>query len=88
MCGMNSHMKTTLIIPDDVIKTLKRRAVEMGSTLSRTVEETLRRGLDPRLGRRPKLKPLPTFECGKPLVDLTNREAIEEAIERDERVRR
>ena len=40
------HMRTTLIIPDEIMRELKRRAAERGDTLSAVVAECLKRGLE------------------------------------------
>lgn len=74
------HMRTTLIIPDQVIRELKRRAVERRTTLSAVVAEVLRRGLDE---SRPAvdLPPLPSHPMGRPLVDIADRDALYRAME-------
>jgi hypothetical protein len=75
-------MKTTLIIPDPLMRELKRRAAERGVTLSSVVAEALRRGLiEP--GSRPAPAPLPTFRMGRPLVDVSDRDALFRAMEED-----
>jgi hypothetical protein len=81
------HMKTTLIIPDPVFHELKRQAAKRGTTLSALAAELLRKGLT----ERPKpvrLPPLPSFNAGRPLVDIANREALFDLLdaERDERL--
>jgi hypothetical protein len=81
------HMKTTLLIPDPVFDDLKRQAAKRGTTLSALAAELLRKGL----AERPKpvrLPPLPSFSAGRPLVDVSNREALYDFLEaeRDERL--
>jgi hypothetical protein len=66
------HMKTTLIISDDLFRRLKRHAAETGQTLSSVVESLLRKGLSG-APRRKKLPELPTFDLGRPLVDIADR---------------
>jgi len=75
------RMKTTLLIPDPLFRRLKRRAMESGDTLSDLVAELLRKGLaeNPRPRRLP---PLPTFDMGKARVDVADRKALYEAMER------
>jgi len=52
-------------------------------TLSSLTEELLRLGLANRCRRsRPKLSPLPTRSMGKPKVDLADRNALYDAMER------
>ena len=73
-------MKTTLIIPDQLFRELKRRAARQRATLSSIVAEVLRRGLE----ERPPtavLPPLPTHRMGRPLVDLADRDALYRAME-------
>ena len=75
------HMKTTLIIPDPLFRKLKRRALESGETLSDLVAELLRKGLTETPKPR-RVKPLPTFDMGQAKVDVADREALYEAMER------
>ena len=74
------HMKTTLIIADPVYKRLKAQAARHRTTISELVEAALRRFLE----RKPPLADLPeppVFRCGEPLVDISNREALYDAME-------
>jgi len=73
-------MKTTLILPDHVVRELKRRAARRGETLSAVVAETLRRGLA-QPDHAPELAPLPTHRMGRPLVDLADRDALYRAMD-------
>jgi plasmid stability protein len=74
------HMKTTLILPDHVVRELKRRAARRGETLSAIVAETLRKGLaQPQ--DAPVLEPLPTYNMGRPLVDVADRDALYRAMD-------
>jgi hypothetical protein len=69
------HMKTTLIIPDSLFRQLKRKAIERGETVSALVIEFLQKGL----GQKPapsKLRPLPSFKCGRIKVDVANRDEL------------
>jgi plasmid stability protein len=73
-------MKTTLIIPDHLIRALKRRAALSGRTLSAVVAEVVRRGLaEPE--RSPDLTPLPVHRLGRPRVNLADRDALDRAME-------
>ena len=74
-------MKTTLIIPDQVFRELKRRAAERRASLSEIVEETLRRGLDAPSSNGAKLSPLPTHRMGSARVDVSDRDALYRAME-------
>jgi hypothetical protein len=74
------HMKTTLIIPDQLVRLLKRVAAETGRTLSDVVADTLRRGLgEARTGGR--VPALPVHRMGKPRVDLSDRDELYRAME-------
>jgi len=74
------HMKTTLVIDDNVMKRLKARAAHEKRTLSELVEAALRRFLDTRPERR-ALPELPAFDSGGALVDLADRDALYQAME-------
>lgn len=76
------HMKTTLILPDHVVRELKRRAAKRGETLSAVVAEALRRGLAA-TDAPAELPPLPTYRMGPPLVDLADRDALYRAMEEE-----
>jgi hypothetical protein len=72
-------MKTTLIIPDTLMRELKRRAARRRETLSAVVAEALRRGLaDLPMGDLP---PLPVHSIGRPLVDIADRDALYRVME-------
>jgi hypothetical protein len=80
-------MKTTLIIPDPVLRNLKRRAAELNETMSALVTEYLVRGMS----EAPKPKHpfrFPTFSAGPPKVDIADREALYDLLdgERDTRL--
>ncbi len=73
-------MKTTLVVPDHLFGELKKQAVREGRTLSALVEEFIRKGLSqPR--RRHRLRPLPSFDTGRARVDVSDRNALERAME-------
>ncbi len=76
------HMKTTLIIPDTLFRQLKRLAIERGQTLSNLVTELLKRGLAQ--DEEPVTLPeLPTFNAGRPRVDVANRDELYRVMEED-----
>jgi hypothetical protein len=77
------HMKTTLIIHDTVMERLRERAAKTGHTISELVEAALRVFLKEK-PRALDLPPLPTFDCGPFLVDITDREALYAALEEDD----
>lgn len=76
------HMKTktTLVLPDHLMRELKERAARKGKTLSAVVAETLRRGLDAPSEPEP-LPPLPVHGMGAPKVDLADRDALYRTME-------
>lgn len=74
-------MKTTLNIDDTVMAQLKREAARQDRTMSDLVETALRLFLR-ESRRRPELPPLPTFNGGAPLVDVEDRDALFDAMER------
>ena len=78
------HMRTTLVIDDQVFRQLKKRAAEEGRTLSDLTEEALRRGLAAARPVKPHRRvSLPTFSMGKPCVDLADRNQLFEIFNRD-----
>jgi len=75
-CDMLSHMtRTTLILADDVMRRLRRRAADERRTLTYVVERALRLGLDAMAsGRRGRVR-LPSFDLGPFLLDPARRPA-------------
>lgn len=75
-------MKTSLIIPDPIYRQVKRRAAERKITISELVAEYLCKGLAKTPPREP-LPPLPTFDMGPFLVDINDKEAMYEVLDRE-----
>jgi hypothetical protein len=73
------HMKTTLNIDDTVMVRLKQEAARRGVTMSWLVESALR-SLLAKPAKVKDLPPLPTFNAGRPLVDIANRDALYDAM--------
>ena len=81
------HMKVTLNIDESVMRRLREEAARRGTTMSALVEAGLRRVLaepeDPPGGGREPLPPLPTWNSGGLLVDISNREELYRVLDDD-----
>jgi hypothetical protein len=75
------HMKTTLNIDDETMRQLKHESIKQGRTMTELVESALR-GLLQKQAPSSKLPPLPSFDSGGSRVDVANREALYEIMER------
>ena len=75
------RVKTTLVIDDAVLKRLQHEAVRRGTAPSALVEEALRLFLEQRLRPAAPLPPLPSFDGGGAVVDLSDRDALGRAME-------
>ena len=73
---VNHTMKTTLNIDDTVMQRLREESARRGTTMSALVEAGLRRVLDEKPGKPSSLPPLPSWNLGTPLVDISNREEL------------
>ena len=73
-------MKTTLNIDETVMAQLKREAARQGRTMSELVETALRMLFRTRK-RREKLPRLPAFRSGGAQVDVSDRDALYQAME-------
>ena len=74
-------MKTTLNVDDTVMAALKKEALRRGCTMSELLEAALRAFFAPKATTE-DLPALPVFKSGGPLVDIADREALYEAMER------
>jgi hypothetical protein len=82
------HMKTTLMIDDQVMLRLKQEAAARKVTMSELVEAGLRQVLVDKPGAAEAASPwpeLPGWDSGGALVDIADRAALEEAMGGDER---
>ncbi|MFH0908040.1 MAG: DUF6364 family protein [bacterium] len=80
-------MKTTLNISEPVMRKLKEEAARQGKTMSELVEAALRNLLEQEKKSK-ELPPLPRFNLGGARVDIANREALYEFMEKhDGRIR-
>lgn len=66
--GHTYGMKTTLVLKDEVVRRAKRRASELGITLSEFTEHSLREALVDRPAARTRIT-LPTSGHGLPIRD-------------------
>ncbi len=86
------HMKkTTINIEDAVMERLKEEAARRKTTMGALVEAGIRRILGEEQTPTPmagELPPLPAYDMGEPLVDVADRDALYEVLdrERDERL--
>ncbi len=79
--NMVTHMKTTLNIPDALMARLKREAARQGRTMSELVETALRMLFEAQEDEV-DLPPLPTFRGGGTRVDIADREALYDFMDR------
>jgi hypothetical protein len=77
-------MRTTLDLDSGLLRAAKRRAAETGRTLTSILEEALRRYLQPprKAARRYRYAPLTKRGRVVPGVDLADRDALYERMER------
>ena len=81
--------RVTLIIDDDLLRRLRARAAEEGRTLSDLADELLRLGTQARVVKPGRTRPrLPTFSMGRPTVDISNRDLVDEQMTPQRRGRR
>ncbi|MBI5488281.1 MAG: CopG family transcriptional regulator [Deltaproteobacteria bacterium] len=76
-------MRTTLDIEDSVLRAAKKRAAEDGISLTRFLEDALRRHLEPPDPLRAPYRFRPLTRRGRllPGVDLANRDSLHERME-------
>lgn len=82
-------MKTTLDLPDDLVRAVKIRAVEENRRLKDTMADLLRRGLSDRRGASAKARrrlKLPLVECAheaRPGEEMTPERVAEVLLEEE-----
>lgn len=82
-------MRTTVTLRDDLVKTLKRRAVESGRPFRAVLEETVARGLaEPSPARRRFRQRTASLGGPLPGVDLTKALALVSELEDQETLRK
>jgi hypothetical protein len=78
------HTKTTLNIDDTVMARLRQEAARQRKTMSELVEAALRLLFhSTQQMKKKKLPPLPTFKGGPCKVDIANREALYDFLDRE-----
>ncbi len=82
-------MRTTITLRDELVKTLKRRAVESGRPFRVVLEETIDRGLEARSAPRRRFR-VRAFNLGGPLpgVDLVKALTLAGELEDQETLRK
>ncbi len=84
IADMVCHMKTTLNIDDTVMDRLRREAARQRKTMSELVEAALRQLFRERhSAKKKKLPALPTFNSGGFLVDIADRDALYDVLDRE-----
>ena len=74
-------MRTTLNLPAGLLPAAKARAARDGRTLTSLVEEGLRSVLRPAQDQPPVVLPVYGSGSGRQLIDLDDREALEDALD-------
>ena len=77
-------MKTTLNLDEHLLREAKKRAAEEGTTLTRVVEEALRDALSPHPGPEGDEVRWIIVDGGPPRVDVADRNALYEFLERSD----
>lgn len=76
------HMKTTLNINTALMKRIKQEAIVEGVTMSHLIEDALQGLFQKKNKGANKLPVLPVFDSGGAKVDVANREALYDEMER------
>lgn len=74
--------RTTVRLPDELLRAAKRRAQQTGRTLTQLLEDSLRAELQRVPAASRVREPLPTYRGGgiRPGVDLNDSSALEDAM--------
>lgn len=75
-------MRTTVRLPDELLRAAKRRAQATGRSLTQLLEDVLRSELRQPVRKQPAVAPLPTY-AGKglqPGADLSDASALEDLM--------
>jgi len=74
-------MKTTLVLDDALVDRVRERAKERGVSMSSIVEEAIVRMLTEKAPPNDPPLELPSFNSGGYLVDITDRNAMYDALD-------
>lgn len=80
---MDIHMKTTLVVHDDIMRRIKQDAARRGRTISEVVESALLQYLGRVEAPRQPLQSLPSFSGGRLLVDVSDREGLDRVFDEE-----
>ncbi len=78
---INHTMRTTLILSDQIMAEIKALAAKKRQTLSQTLESLLRLALRGQRTKGKALRPLPSYDMGRCLVNISDRAALQDAME-------
>jgi hypothetical protein len=73
-------MKTTLVLDDSLVEQVRQQAKARGVSMSSIVEEAIFRMLTEKAAPDPAPLELPSFNSGGYLVDITDRNAMYDAL--------
>jgi hypothetical protein len=80
-------MRTTVRIDDDLLQQIRDRAHRENTSVTKLLNETLRRGLSQK-PQRPKPFKQKTYDMGPPLIDLTKALSLAFEMEDEETIRK
>ncbi len=84
-------MKATFDIDEVLVRQLHEVAERQGTTVSALVEVAIKAAIndepDAGLPAESKLRPLPSWPMGKPMVDISNREELYDAMDDWDKIR-
>jgi len=75
--------RTTLALDERLLARIREKARREGRTIQDCTNELLRLGFDAGKESRRAAEPLPVFDLGPAAVDLADREALYELMERE-----
>jgi hypothetical protein len=74
--------KITLILPDHLMRELKRRAAQRGETLSEAAAAAIQKGLS-ESGPEKRVAPLPTYSVGEARADVADRDRLYDLMDEE-----